>query len=399
MDTLYDEGPLVKQLNFYDTHLGSNDASITGVNVNCRNKMNHHNNNDNDNCIHNKGCCTAMTIIITRTNLFCEPSAEGCIHKFEYTETYFKGTSAFQEVEVVNTSTYGRMLVLDSQVQSSAIDEFIYHETLVHPALLSLKKPAERVFIGGGGEGATLREVLRHKSVKECVMVDIDPLVCKAAYDHMQQWHDGAFDDARTKLVVDDAKKILETYPDGYFDVIILDLSDPLDYGPCYKLYTTEFYTICRQKLNQQSGGAFVTQSGPASVHTATDCYTAIHKTLQQVFPMVAPYVTHIPSFTNQWGFNMGLFNGSDAEADNILFFNNGDRDLLIKERLQDGVELKHYDALTHKHVMTLPKYIRKVLKDEERIICEATPIFVSHVKCAVEGSEDAGNGNGIVEV
>jgi spermidine synthase len=78
-----------------------------------------------------------------------EPSHEGCIHKFEYRSRDLEKTqSAFQEVEVVNTTTYGKMLMLDKQVQSSEMDEFIYHESLVHPTLLALPVAAKRVFIG-----------------------------------------------------------------------------------------------------------------------------------------------------------------------------------------------------------------------------------------------------------
>jgi thermospermine synthase len=285
--------------------------------------------------------------------------------------------SAFQAVEVINTSTYGKMLMLDKQVQSSSMDEFIYHESLVHPTLLSLPVAAKRVFIGGGGEGATAREVLRHSSVTECIMADIDPVVCQAAKDHLQQWHQGAFEDPRMTLIIDDAKKILESYPDGYFDAIILDLSDPLDYGPCYTLYSTEFYTICVQKL--ATNGVFVTQAGPASVHACTDCFTAIHTTLQQVFPFVFADATHIPSFTNLWGFHLAL-----KTAEGNSFVQNSDKNALLAERLSDASLLRHYDSDTHQSMFMLPKYIRTHLKAEERVICEATPIFVSHVKCDI---------------
>ena len=230
---------------------------------------------------------------------------------------------------------------------------------------------------GGGGEGATAREVLRHTSVTECIMADIDPVVCQAAKEHLQQWHQGSFEDPRFTLVIDDAKKILESYPEGYFDAIILDLSDPLDYGPCYTLYSTEFYTLCVNKLS--ANGVFVTQAGPASIHACTDCFTAIHTTLKQVFPYVSAYATHIPSFTNLWGFHLAL-----KSTEGFDFVAKSDTDTLLSERLKDSSVLRHYDAETHTNMFSLPKYIRTHLAAETRIICEDTPIFVSHVKCDV---------------
>jgi thermospermine synthase len=233
------------------------------------------------------------------------------------------------------------------------------------------------ILLGGGGEGATAREVLRHSSVTECIMADIDPVVCQAAKDHLQQWHQGAFEDSRMTLIIDDAKKILESYPDGYFDAVILDLSDPLDYGPCYTLYSTEFYNLCIQKLS--ANGVFVTQAGPASVHACTDCFTAIHTTLKQVFPYVSAYATHIPSFTNLWGFHLAL-----KSTETFEFDQKSDKDALLVERLKDSSLLRHYDSETHQNMFKLPKYIRTHLAEEKRIICEATPIYVSHVKCDI---------------
>ena len=205
-------------------------------------------------------------------------------------------------------------------------------------------------------------------------MVDIDPVVCQVAKDHMHEWHQGAFDDSRFKLVVDDAKKILETYPDGYFDAIILDLSDPLDYGPCYTLYSTEFYTLCMAKLTPS--GAFVTQSGPASVHACTDCFTPVYNTLTKVFPHAFGYATYIPSFTNLWGFQLALKNTKGYD-----FYQESDRDLLLNERLKDASVLRHYDNETHQNMFLLPKYLRRSLNAETRVICQDTPIYVSHVK------------------
>jgi spermidine synthase len=106
---------------------------------------------------------------------------------------------------------------------------------------------------------ATAREVLRHKSVEKCVMVDIDEEVVLACKKHLPSRSAGAFDDPRLELHFDDAKKILLASP-YEFDIIIFDLADPLEEGPCYLLYTIEFYQTLKRKL--APGGIFVTQVG-----------------------------------------------------------------------------------------------------------------------------------------
>ena len=136
--------------------------------------------------------------------------------------------SKFQTVDLVDLQTFGRVLLIDGLIQSSQSDEFVYHESLVHPALLAHPNP-KSVYIGGGGEGSTAREVLRHKSVERCVMVDIDEDVVRFCRDHLPE-NSEAFKDPRLELIIDDAKAILEKSPTG-FDVIIMDLDDPLEGG------------------------------------------------------------------------------------------------------------------------------------------------------------------------
>ena len=133
----------------------------------------------------------------------------------EVSRRVYSGHTPFQKVEIVDTVSFGRVLLLDGKTQSTEADEFVYHESLVHPVLLSIPDP-KRVFIGGGGEGATLREVLRHRSVKEAVMVDLDAEVVALCREHLATWHQGAFDDPRTTLVHDDALTFLETVVLGY---------------------------------------------------------------------------------------------------------------------------------------------------------------------------------------
>lgn len=118
--------------------------------------------------------------------------------------------------------------------------------------------------------------------------------------------------DPRLELIYDDARAQLENYT-GTFDVIIGDLADPVFGGPCYQLYTDDFYqNVVSKKLNP--GGIFATQSGPCGLLTAGEVFSSIHSTLKASFPTVIPYQTHIPSFADVWvrcscpGFSPGLF-------------------------------------------------------------------------------------------
>ncbi|KNC86216.1 hypothetical protein SARC_01626 [Sphaeroforma arctica JP610] len=312
---------------------------------------------------------------------FHEANAPGVVHCFSTKKRLFSGQSDFQTVDIIESEAYGKMLLLDDQVQSAKNDEHMYHESLVQPAMLSHPNP-KNVYIGGGGEGATAREVLRHPSVEKCVMADIDPIVCKMCEEQMEEWHEGAYTDPRFELVVDDAKATLEKYEDGHFDVIILDLSDPLEYGPCYTLYSKEFYNMCYRKLSP--GGVFVTQSGPASLLVCKDVYTPVYNTLKSSdFDTAYAYQTHIPSFAHSWGFNMATKTDMSAEgtclpASRLQTCSPAEIDAVVDARLGADT-LKHYDGVAHLGMFNLSKSIRTLLNAEERVISEKTPIYVSY--------------------
>src|SRR4051794_41647088 len=108
----------------------------------------------------------------------------------DLTQVVLRQQTQFQLLEIVDTLSHGRALFLDDKIQSAELDEFIYHEALAHPALILAQAP-RTVFIAGGGEGATLREVLRHRSVERVVMVDIDAAAVQACRDYLPQWQNG----------------------------------------------------------------------------------------------------------------------------------------------------------------------------------------------------------------
>lgn len=276
----------------------------------------------------------------------------------------YSGETAYQKVEVLESSVFGRSLILDGKTQSTERDEHIYHEALVHPAMIFHPEPRD-VFIGGGGEGATLRETLAHKSVEKVSMLDLDREVVELCQRYLPLHHQGSFDDRRVSLLYQDAREYLAK-GDEKFDVMIMDLVDPMEAGTAYLLYTEEFYRIVKTRL--KPGGILVTQSGPAGLLSFQECFTTIYKTLSSIFKHTAPAQAHIPAFQTLWGFTLA----SDAPLPSL---SPDQVDRLLAERV--GKTLKFYDGETHSSMFALPKFLRQGIQDEQRINRDASPVFM----------------------
>ena len=173
-------------------------------------------------------------------------------HMHAIARTIVSRQTKYQFMEILETHSYGKCLVLDGRIQSSHADEFIYHELLVQPGLLAHPDP-RRAMVIGGGEGATIREILRHRSITHCLMVDIDGEVVEECRRHLPEMHQGAFDDPRTRLLHEDARAYLERTTER-FDLIVIDLVEPLEEGPACLLFTKEFYTLVRERLMRWKG-------------------------------------------------------------------------------------------------------------------------------------------------
>ncbi len=276
----------------------------------------------------------------------------------------YTGRTKFQSIEILKSPSFGKLLVLDGKIQSSEADEFIYHELLVHPPMLAHPNP-EKVFIAGGGEGATLREILRHPTVKKVVMVDIDADVIKICKKYLPEYHAGAFDDKRAKVYNTDARKWLAESKEK-FDVIIIDLTEPVEEGPAYLLYTKEFYQIVKSKLTKD--GVISVQSGCAS-YTELLNLKAVSHTLLSVFPIVSIYQADIPSFGGPWGFCVA------SMTLDVAALTPAEVDKRLKARSLNN--LKFYDGLTHMAMFTLSKHMRKATARGGRLITDDKPLYL----------------------
>ncbi len=276
-----------------------------------------------------------------------------------------EGRTAHQSVMVQDTALFGRSLVLDGKTQSTALDEFVYHESLVQPCMVTHPGP-RTVFVAGGGEGATIREALAHDAVERVVMVDIDREVVELCREHLGGHHQGAFDDPRLELRHADALRYLRETRERY-DVAVIDVPDPLEGGPAYPLYTAEFYRLLMARLTES--GMMVAQAGPTGPAFFGQCFSVVANTIGAVFPASYPYEAFVPSFGSTWGFVVGSM-GPDPTALSPRAV-----DTRLSERA--GRELRHYDGVAHRGMFSLPKYLRTGLADETRVITEAAPLFV----------------------
>ena len=298
---------------------------------------------------------------------FFEPTTavEGHMHAIR--RTIVEARTKFQHAEIMETHAYGKLLVLDGRIQSSQAEDFIYHEGLVQPGLLATENRPESGLVIGGGEGATLREMLRYPSMRRAVMVDIDGEVVELCKRHLPEMHQGAFDDPRTEVRHEDARGYLEK-TDERFDFISVDLVEPLEEGPACRLFTREFYALVRDRLTP--GGAMTLQAGMTKLGEL-DFYTSIHRTLRDVFPVVAPYQIFISCFGTPWGFITATKKVDPRTQTPAMV------DKIIAERLP-GVRLGYWDGMTHQHVYSLPRHVREALDEQTRVVTDANPLIVT---------------------
>ena len=289
----------------------------------------------------------------------------GLLQTEQRLRVFYRGQTEYQHVEVMDGATFGRTLVLDGKTQSTEVDEFAYHEALVHPSMIAHPNP-KSVFVAGGGEGATIREVMSHRSVEQVVMVDIDKQVVDLCREYLPNHHQGSFDDPRLELHHMDALEFLED-TSLRFDVVIIDVPDPLEAGPAYLLFTQEFYSLVKERL--RPGGLMVAQSGPTGPAFYEQCFSAVANTVGSVFSGVYLSEAFVPSFGTTWGFVIGS-TGPDPTSLSVE-----ETDSRISDRIEG--ELRFLDGITVRGMTSVPKYLRKAVDAEEKIITRDNPIFV----------------------
>jgi len=269
-------------------------------------------------------------------------------HHHAIERVYYAGKTQYQSIGVIETAVLGKMLILDGDTQSSERDEKIYHEALVHPALAAARDRSQ-ILILGGGEGATLREVLRRPDVERCTMVDIDGDVIELSKQFLPEWSQGAFDDPRARVIVGDALEFLAR-DNGTYGAIISDLTEPLEDSPSNPLFCDAVFRDIKARL--ADGGVYVLQASTAGFHNMA-LHAKMARTLRDYYRHVASFYTHVPAFDNDWAF-IACSDGVDlAELDEVAV-----------DRYCAGLRGANYfyDGVTHRRIFALPLYLRREL-------------------------------------
>jgi len=213
----------------------------------------------------------------------------GWSQTFAITRMIHQEKTDFWDIAIFENPIFGRVLAIDGTIQTTEKDEAIYHEMLVHPALLYHDSPAS-ILIIGGGDGGVLREVLRHDTVKTAVLVEIDRRVIDLTKEHMPSLSNGAFDDPRTQIVIQNASQYVKETSQK-FDVILCDSCDPIGAGEA--LFTKEFYGHCKARLNEK--GIFINQAGVPFMQK--DSIESIFKNRKGHFKVATYYVMPVPTY------------------------------------------------------------------------------------------------------
>ncbi len=261
-------------------------------------------------------------------------------------ETLYHAKSPYQEVLVVKTSQFGNMLALDDIIQTTEADEFVYHELIAHVPMMTHPNP-RKVLVIGGGDGGTVREVLKHPGVEMVHLVEIDEEVVKASREFLPITSSKLDDPRVTVMNVDGLKYVEET--DEHYDVVIVDSSDPV--GPGVGLFGLPFYEGVADILTEDGILVAQTESPFYNQSLLQSCYSNIGKALGQAWVYWGVVPTYPSGF---WTFTMGSKKHNPIEVK--------DERLSIAK----GWDLKWYTPSVHKSSFVLPAFVESLLKETE---------------------------------
>lgn len=258
-------------------------------------------------------------------------------------EVLFSQQSPFQKVEIIDTdSALGKILTLDDLMMTTEGDEYFYHEMISHIPMMSHKEP-KSVLVIGGGDGGTVREVLKHDTVEKVVLCEIDGMVIDACKKHLPTIA-GKLDDPRVDVLVQDAIEYIKD-KENEFDIVLIDSTDPM--GPGEGLFTQEFYTNVKKSLKK--GGIVAAQSESPVVNKEE--IKKMYTLLKKVFPITSTYTSPIPTYPG--GYWAWAFCSEEVEP---LSY--------IDERRCEEITKtsKIYNKEYHKARFALPNFLKEIL-------------------------------------
>lgn len=277
---------------------------------------------------------------------FQETLYDAISQNFRIDKMYFEQKTGHQHLMIFHNAMLGRVMTLDGVVQTTELDEFIYHEMMAHVPIFSHGQ-VKRVLIIGGGDGGMLREVLRHKTVEHVTMVEIDSAVIEMAKEYLPNHSAGAFDDKRAQVTIADGMDYVRD-TDQRFDVIISDSTDPI--GPGEVLFSDDFYAQCKRILNE--GGVIATQNGVPFFQI--DEVKNTHKRMSAHFSDQTFYSAAVPTYyggimTFAWG------------TDNAALRETSLAELQTRYRAA-GFKTRYYSPAIHQASFALPQYVQDAI-------------------------------------
>lgn len=272
---------------------------------------------------------------------FTEEQTENLRLGLRVTKALVTEQTEFQNLAVVDTAQYGRMLVLDGCVMTTEKDEFVYHEMIAHVPLFTHPNPKD-VLVVGGGDGGVIREVLKHASVERAVLAEIDPKVIERSKEWLPSISRALSSD-RCELMVGDGIAHVREHKKAY-DVIISDSTDPI--GPAVGLFEESFYMNCWEALRDD--GIFVAQTESPFLHP--ELIRETYQKIASIFPVTRLYLATIPTYPGSlWSFTIG------SKVHDPL----GDTRLLLSMPL----ETKYYSPAIHQAAFTLPPFVERLTR------------------------------------
>jgi spermidine synthase len=257
-----------------------------------------------------------------------------------------KFRSQYQDVEVHESTPFGKLFRLDGYFMTSEKDEFFYHENLVHMAAITHPRPRHALIVGGG-DGGSAEELLKHRSIERVTLAEIDASVVDISRKYLTNVHRGSLDDPRVDLKIEDGFAFVRSTHEQ-FDLIVLDLTDPG--GPSTPLYTVDFYRACAARL--APGGALTLHIASPIAHP--DRIRAGLSMLREAFAVVRPYLASIPLYGGLWMMACcaATLDPAALAASEI--------DRRIAER--DIRDLQYYNGAIHSAALALPNFVRSLV-------------------------------------
>ncbi len=256
------------------------------------------------------------------------------------TETLCHFKTPFQDLAVIETVQFGRMLVLDGMVQTTEKDEFVYHEMISHVAMQAHPNP-QHVLVIGGGDGGAIREILKYDTVETATLVEIDEAVVEMSKKYLPTISAGLTDSRVTVLVEDGIEHVRQSV--GKYDVILVDSTEPV--GPAIGLFAEEFYANIYRALKKD--GIFVAQT--ESPFFNRDLIRNAHARISRVFPVAKLYLASIPTYpSGLWSFTAG----SKCYDPEVC----GEKE----------IQAKYYNHQVHRGAFCLPSFVGELLEEEK---------------------------------